>query len=154
MSRQCDHALKHCSTILCSQKCIANLFRKRTDSKKTLMLGMIERLKAGGEGGDGEWDGWMASLTGWTWVWTNSSSWWWTGKPGVLQSMGSQRVRHDWTELNLFRTVMVLQGKKKKMKKNLKFRVQAYIGNLWVIVTKRLKDCRGWIQACWEEGML
>ena len=42
------------------------------------------------------WDGWMASLTRWTWVWTNSRSWWWTGRPGVLQSMGSQRVRHDW----------------------------------------------------------
>ena len=43
----------------------------------------------------------MASLTQWTWVWVNSWSWWWTGKPGVLQSIGSQRVRHDWaTELN------------------------------------------------------
>ena len=48
------------------------------------------------------WDVWMASLTWWTWVWASSRSWWWTGKPGVLQSMGSQRVRHDWaTELNL-----------------------------------------------------
>ena len=47
------------------------------------------------------WDGWMASLTQWTWVWVNSGSWWWAGKPGVLQSMGSQRVGHDWeTELN------------------------------------------------------
>ena len=47
------------------------------------------------------WDGWMASLTQWTWVWASSRSWWWTGKPGRLQSMGSQRVRHDWeTELN------------------------------------------------------
>ena len=47
------------------------------------------------------WVGWMASLTWWTWVWVNSGSWWWTGKPGMLQSMGSQRVRHDWaTELN------------------------------------------------------
>ena len=46
------------------------------------------------------WDGWLASLTLWTWVWASSSSWWWTGKPGVLQSMGSQRVGHDWvTEL-------------------------------------------------------
>ena len=46
------------------------------------------------------WGGWMASLTQWTWVWVDSGSWWWTGKPGVLQSMGSQRVRHDWaTEL-------------------------------------------------------
>ena len=47
------------------------------------------------------WNGWMASLTRWTWVWVNSGSWWWTGRPGVLQLMGSQRVRHDWaTELN------------------------------------------------------
>ena len=59
-----------------------------------------ERLKAGGEGDDRGWDSWMASPTQWTWVWASSRSWWWTGKPGVLQSMGSQRVRHDWvTEL-------------------------------------------------------
>ena len=59
-----------------------------------------ERLRAG-EGDDREWDGWMASVTQWTWVWVNSGSWWWTGKPGVLQFMGLQRVRHDWaTELN------------------------------------------------------
>ena len=56
-----------------------------------------ERLKAGGEGDDRGWDGWMASLTQWTWVWVNSGSWWWTGKPGVLQSMGSRRVGHGWT---------------------------------------------------------
>ena len=60
-----------------------------------------ERLKAGGEGDNRGWDGWMALLTQRTWVWVNSGSWWWTGKPGVLQSMGSQRVRHDReTELN------------------------------------------------------
>ena len=72
---------------------------QRTDSfEKTLML---ERLKAGGEGDDRGWDGWMASPTQWTWVWASSRSWWWTGRPGVLQSMGSQRVGHDWaTELN------------------------------------------------------
>ena len=59
-----------------------------------------ERLKAG-EGNDRGWDGWMASPTWWTWVWVSSKSWWWTGKPGVLQSMGSQRPRHKWaTELN------------------------------------------------------
>ena len=47
------------------------------------------------------WDGWMASSTRWTWVWVNSGSWWWTGRPGVLRFMGSQRVGHDWaTELN------------------------------------------------------
>ena len=59
-----------------------------------------ERLKAG-EGDDRGRDGWMASPTQWGWVWVNSGSWWWTGRPGVLQSMGSQRVRHNWaTELN------------------------------------------------------
>ena len=60
-----------------------------------------ERLKAGGEVDDRGWDGWMASPTWWTWVWVGSRNWWWTGKPGVLQSMGSQRIRHDWViELN------------------------------------------------------
>ena len=60
-----------------------------------------EGLGAGGEGDDRGWDGWMASPTRWTWVWVNSGSWWWTGRPGVLQFMGSQRVGHDWaTELN------------------------------------------------------
>ena len=60
-----------------------------------------ERLKAGGEGDNWGWDCWMASLTWWTWIWGSSGSWWWTGKPGMLQSMGLQRVRHDWaTELN------------------------------------------------------
>ena len=59
------------------------------------------QLKAGGEGDDKGWDGWMTSLTQWTWVWVNSRSWWWTGRSDVLQSMGSQRVRHYWvTELN------------------------------------------------------
>jgi len=60
-----------------------------------------QRLKVGGEGDDRRWDGWMASLTQWTWVWASSRSWWWTGRPGVLQSMRWQRVGHDWaTELN------------------------------------------------------
>ena len=61
-----------------------------------------ERLKVGGKGDDrGGWDGWMASPTQWTWVWVSSRSWWWTGKPGVLQSMGLQRAGHNWaTELN------------------------------------------------------
>ena len=60
----------------------------------------LEELGAGGEGDDRGWDGWMASLTQWAWVWVNSGSWWWTGRPGVHQFMGSQRVGHDWaTEL-------------------------------------------------------
>ena len=59
-----------------------------------------ERLKAG-EGDDRGWDGWMASPTQWTWVWASSRSWWWTGKPGMLQSLGLQRVAHDQaTKLN------------------------------------------------------
>ena len=61
-----------------------------------------KRLKAGGEGDNRGWDGWMASPTQWTGVWVNSGSWWWTGRPGVLQYMGSQsRTRlGDWTELH------------------------------------------------------
>ena len=60
-----------------------------------------ERLKAGWEGDDRGWDGWMASPMRWTWLWVNSGSWWWTGWPGMLRFMGSQRVRHDWaTEPN------------------------------------------------------
>ena len=55
-----------------------------------------ERLKVGGEGDGREGDGWMASLIQWTWVWVNSRNWWWTGSPGLLQSMGFQRVGHDW----------------------------------------------------------
>ena len=59
-----------------------------------------ERLRAG-EGDDRGWGSWIASPTQWTWVWVDSESWWWTGRPGVLRFMGSQRVRHDWaTELN------------------------------------------------------
>ena len=66
----------------------------RTDSsEKTLML---ERLKMGKEEDNRGWDGWMASPTQWTWVWVSSGSWWWTGKLDMRQSMGSQRVRHDW----------------------------------------------------------
>ena len=60
-----------------------------------------KRLKAGGEGDDRGWDGWMAPPTLWTWVWVSSGSWWWTGKPSVLQSLGLQGVGHDWVpELN------------------------------------------------------
>ena len=66
--------------------------------EKFLTLGKIEGRKRRDDRG---WDGWMATLTQWTWVWTSSSSWWWTGKPGMLPSMGLQRVRYDWgIELN------------------------------------------------------
>ena len=71
-----------------------------------------ERLKAGGEGDNRGWGDWMASLTRWTWVWASSGSWWWTGKRGVLQSMGSQRVWHDWVaelKYNLPAKTLVLE---------------------------------------------
>ena len=68
-----------------------------------------ERLMVGGEGDDRGCDGWMASPTWWTWVWVDSGSWWWTGRPGVLWFMGLQRVGHDWaTELNWFDLVLGL----------------------------------------------
>ena len=82
----------------------------RTDSlEKTLMLGKIESRRKSGQQ---RWDGWMASLTPQTWVWASSRNWWWTGMPVVLQSMGSQRVRHHWanelTERTLKQTTRVL----------------------------------------------
>ena len=70
----------------------------RTNSlAKTLMLGKMEGRRRGYDRG---WDGWMALPTGWKWVWASSRSWWWTGRSGVLQSVGSQRVGYYWaTEL-------------------------------------------------------
>ena len=69
------------------------LMRRADSFEKT----QWERLKAGGEGDDRRWDGWMMSPTWWTWIWLSSGSWWWSGRPGMLQSMGSQRAGHDWT---------------------------------------------------------
>ena len=73
---------------------------RRTDSfEKTLMVGKIKGRRRRDNRG---WDGWVASPTRWTWVWASSGILWWTGKPGVLQSMGFQRVRHNWaTELTV-----------------------------------------------------
>ena len=74
---------------------------RRTDSLERTWC--WESLRAGGEVDGRGWDGWMASPTQWTWVWVSSRSWWGTGRPGMLQSMGLQRVGHDWsdwTELN------------------------------------------------------
>ena len=77
---------------------LATWFEELTHLKR---FGCWERLKAGEEGDNSGWDGWMTSPTQWTWVWVNSGSWLWTGRPGVLQFMGLQRVGHDWaTELN------------------------------------------------------
>ena len=75
-----------------------HLMRRADSFGKTLIVGEIEGRR---EGDDRGWDGWMASLTQLTWVWVDYGSWWWTGRPGVLQSMGSQRVGHNWvTKLN------------------------------------------------------
>ena len=80
-----------------SSNTLATWCKKQAHWKRTWCW---QRLKVGEEDDRG-WNGWMPSLTQWTWVWVNSGSWWWTGRPGVLQSMGLQRVRHDWaTELN------------------------------------------------------
>ena len=77
-----------------------HLMQRTGSFEKTLMLGKIKRRR---EGDDRGWGGWIASPTRWIWVWVSSGSWWWTGKPGMLQPMGLQRVRHDWvTELNWF----------------------------------------------------
>ena len=75
-----------------------HLLRRADSLQKTLMPGGTGgRRKSDNRG----WDGWMASPTQWTSVWVNPGSWWWTGRPGVLQFMGSQRIGHDWaTELN------------------------------------------------------
>ena len=82
----------------------------RADSlEKTFMLGNIECRRRRGR----QRTRWMASLTQWTWVWVNSRSWWWTGRPGVLRFMGSQGVRYDWvTELNWTELLWWKWGKK------------------------------------------
>ena len=88
---------------------------RRADSWKRLWC--WEGLGAVREGDDSGRDGWMASPTQWSWVWVNSGSWWWTGRPGVLQFMGSQRVRHDWatklnwTELNWTDTLFKMRNR-------------------------------------------
>ena len=80
-------------------QCFGHLMWRTDSLEKVLMLG---KLKAWGEGDDRGWDGWMASLTQWTWVWVNPGSWWWTRRPGMLQFIELQTVGHDWvTELNL-----------------------------------------------------
>ena len=74
---------------------IGHLMQRTGSLEKTLML---ERLKAGGERDNRGWNDWMASPIWWTWVWANSGRWWSTGKSGVLQSMGFQRVGHNWAD--------------------------------------------------------
>ena len=100
--QSCGHCwvFQICWYIECSTF-IASFFRIWNSSAGFPSPPLALFLGTGGKGDDRGWDGWMASPTWWTWVWVNSGSWWWTGGPGMLQFMGSQRVRHDWiTELN------------------------------------------------------
>ena len=96
--------------LICNSNTLATWCEELTHLKRPWCW---ERLRAGGGGDDRGWDGWMALLTQWTWVWVNSGSWWWKGRPGVLQFMGSQRVGYDWvtelnwTELNLYFLIFV-----------------------------------------------
>ena len=94
-----------------------------------------ERLRAGGEGDDRGWDGWMASLTQWTWVWVDFMSSWWTGRPGVLRFMGLQRVGHDWeTELNsLFKWDLSQESKNSSIYENLSI--------LYIALIEKRKKC-------------
>ena len=104
----------------------SHLMRRADSLEKTLMLGVIGER----EGDDRGWDGWMASPTQWTWVWVNSGRWWWTGRPGMLWFMGSQRVGHDWAiELNW----------------------TYYIIRLGQLLGNFIKQSRGFSKACWLE---
>ena len=86
-----------------------------------------ERLRAGEEGDDRGWDGWMASPTQWTCVWVDSGSWWWTGRPGMLRFMGSQRVGHDWaTELNWTESKIMTNTSKPEINNSLKCPFQSF----------------------------
>ena len=107
------------------------------------------KLKAG-EGDGRGWDGWMASPTQWTWVWVNSGSWWWTGRSGVLQSMGLQRVGYNWvTELNWFNWLVTCPSKQmlhslpahRGTRKHKKEKcMQSLIRSFWVLCNLRLQS--------------
>ena len=102
-----------------------------------------ERLKAGEEGGDGGWDGWMASLTQWTWVWVNSRSWCWTARPGMLQPVGSQSQTQlsDWTELKKLSAIEI----KYKYKKYCHLAIYIYIKSLYLL--SHYVGCHKFIQS-------
>ena len=124
--------------------CISLIMSKR--------LWCWEGLGAGGEGDDRGWDGWIASLTLWTWVWVKSGSWWWTGRPGMLWFVGSQRIGHDWaTELNcivlvnMYNFLVYSKGHISLLKQKVKF-----VGRiLGLLVDQGTRP-----QERWEEGHL
>ena len=93
-----------------------HLMQRTASLEMTLMLGKIE-----GDRDNRGWSGWMASPAWWTWVWASSGTWWWTEKPGVLQSMGLQRVRHEW----------VLNWTELKEVEVVTLRGNTYLANIW-----------------------
>ena len=106
------------------------------------------RLKAGREGDNRGWDGWMASPTQWGWVWVNSGSWWWTRGPGVLQSMGSQTAGHDWaTKLWTFEIIRYRLLYTKQINNKVQLhRTGKYIQ--YPIINHNGKECKKSIYAC------
>ena len=99
-------------------------------------------LGAGGKGDDRGWDGWMASWTRWTWVWVNSRSWWWTGRPDVLRFMGSQRVGHDWaTELNWTEHMTSMIQQQKFTPTCIRQNTEIYIGAIFLHYQARNSKC-------------
>ena len=100
-----------------------------------------EGLGAGGEGDDRGWDGWMASPTQWTWVWVSSRSWWWTGRPGVLQSMWLQKVGHDWATklivsvIHMWHTHIFLWGRQYVSSKSWIFNILSFIEKVFQLLT-------------------
>ena len=115
------------------------LLMRRTDSlKKPLMR---ERLKAGGEGDDRGWEGWMASPTQWKWVWASSGSWWWTEEAGGLESMGLQRVGHSWVTNTS--TVKMLVGRQNlnKITDQISSVVSVLSFWLWLSYSGYVREC-------------
>ena len=113
-----------------------------------------ERLRARGEGDDRGWDDWMASPTQWTWVWVDSGSWWWTGRPSVLQFVGSQRVGHDWaTELNwdsILRSRDITLPTKVRLVKAMVFPVVMYGCESWTIKEAECRRIDVFELWCWR----
>ena len=134
-----------------------------------IFTGRTERLKAGGEGDERGQDGWMASPTKWTWVWVSSRRWWRTGKPGMLQSMESQRVKHNWaTEQQqncMFFQATLGKNVDPELRKssNFNFAVWPKTSDLNISLTRLPdrcqivltveSDCKEWMQLClWSTG--